>query len=64
MKMSLFFPIYVSAITFLISESPVMISSFLLQNAAQLKIYDPEDYKKKPKKYCGMEISDNPYYDI
>ena len=37
---------------------------FLLQNAAQLKIYDPEDYKKKPKKYCGMEISDNPYYDI
>ena len=22
------------------------------------------DYKKKPKKYCGMTIDDNPYYDL
>jgi hypothetical protein len=37
---------------------------FLLQNAAKLKLYTPIDYKKKPKQYCGMEITDNPFYDI
>lgn len=37
---------------------------FLLQNAVKLKLYIPIDYKKKPKKYCGMEITDNPFYDI
>ena len=37
---------------------------FLLQHAAKLKLYIPEDYKKKPKQYCGMEITDNPYYDV
>lgn len=37
---------------------------FLLQNAAKLKLYTPVDYKKKPKQYCGMKITDNPFYDI
>ena len=37
---------------------------FLLEEAANINIYVPEDYKKKPKKYCGMTITDNPYYDI
>ena len=37
---------------------------FLLENAVSLNIYDPIDYKKTPQKYCGMNISDNPYYDI
>ena len=37
---------------------------FLLQHAAELNLYTPEDYKKKPKQYCGMEITDNPYYDV
>jgi len=37
---------------------------FLLENAVNLNIYDPIDYKKTPQKYCGMNISDNPYYDI
>ena len=23
----------------------------------------PIDYKKNPKNYCGMEITDNPYFD-
>uniref|UniRef100_A0A6C0AK09 WLM domain-containing protein n=1 Tax=viral metagenome TaxID=1070528 RepID=A0A6C0AK09_9ZZZZ len=36
---------------------------FLLQNAKQIGIYQPIDYKKKPKEYCGMDITDNPYYD-
>lgn len=36
---------------------------FLLKNAKEIGIYDPEDYKKKPKEYCGMKITDNPYYD-
>jgi len=37
---------------------------FLLQNAKAAGIYDPVDYKKKPKNYCGMKINDNPYYDL
>ena len=36
---------------------------FLLENAKEAGIHIPEDYKKKPKEYCGMSISDNPYYD-
>lgn len=36
---------------------------FLLQEAEKINIYVPEDYKKEPKEYCGMEITDNPYYD-
>lgn len=36
---------------------------FLLQEAEKIGIYDPVDYKKKPTRYCGMEIVDNPYYD-
>jgi len=37
---------------------------FLLENAKEAKIYKPEDYKKKPEGYCGMTITDNPYYDL
>ena len=37
---------------------------FLLQNAAEIGIYTPIDYKRKPKEYCGMKITDNPYYDM
>jgi len=37
---------------------------FLLMNAKEAGIYDPVDYKKKPKEYCGMTINDNPYYDL
>ena len=37
---------------------------FLLENAKAIKIYDPVDYKKEPKEYCGMRITDNPYYDV
>ena len=36
---------------------------FLLENAKAAKIYEPVNYKKEPKEYCGMKISDNPYYD-
>jgi hypothetical protein len=36
---------------------------FLLENAKEAGIHDPEDYKKKPREYCGMKIHDNPYYD-
>jgi len=36
---------------------------FLLQEAAKINIYNPVDYKKEPKQYCGMTITDNPYYD-
>ena len=37
---------------------------FLLQNAVNLGIYKPVDYKKEPTGYCGMDITDNPYYDF
>ena len=37
---------------------------FLLENAKAAGIYEPIDYKKNPTKYCGMDINDNPYYDL
>jgi hypothetical protein len=37
---------------------------FLLTNAKEAGIYNPVDYKKRPKEYCGMTINDNPYYDL
>ena len=37
---------------------------FLLENAKDANIYVPVDYKKKPESYCGMDITDNPYYDL
>jgi hypothetical protein len=37
---------------------------FLLDNAVEINIYQPEDYKRKPKEYCSMQITDNPYYDM
>jgi hypothetical protein len=37
---------------------------FLLEEASKMNIYTPVDYKKKPQKYCGMTITDNPYYDF
>jgi len=37
---------------------------FLLENAVKINIYKPVDYKKENQSYCGMTITDNPYYDI
>jgi predicted metal-dependent hydrolase len=37
---------------------------FLIHNAKELNLYQPENYKKHPKPYCGMTISDNPYFDM
>ena len=37
---------------------------FLLENAVKIGIYKPVDYKKENQSYCGMTITDNPYYDI
>ena len=37
---------------------------FLLEQAKSANIYNPVDYKKNPESYCGMEITDNPYYDF
>jgi hypothetical protein len=36
---------------------------FLLEEAKAGGIHQPVDYKKSPKEYCSMKISDNPYYD-
>ena len=37
---------------------------FLLGDAVEMGIYKPVDYKKSPKEYCGMTITDNPYMDM
>ena len=37
---------------------------FLLIEAKAAHLYTPVDYKKEPKEYCGMTITDNPYYDL
>lgn len=37
---------------------------FILEEAKEANIYVPEKYKEKPKEYCGMKISDNPYFDL
>jgi predicted metal-dependent hydrolase len=37
---------------------------FIITNAKKIGIYDPENYKKNPKVYCGLQINDNPYFDL
>ena len=37
---------------------------FLLENAKEANIYQPVDYKKSPEPYCGMDITDNPLFDL
>ena len=37
---------------------------FLLKNAKEINIYVPVDYKKNNGHYCGMDLTDNPYYDL
>ena len=36
---------------------------FLLKEASKSGIYTPIDYKRRPQRYCGMTINENPYYD-
>ena len=36
---------------------------FLLTQAKNINIYKPINYKQNPQQYCGMTISDNPYFD-
>ena len=37
---------------------------FLLLAAKEANIYIPVDYKKEPQAYCGMNITDNPMFDL
>ena len=37
---------------------------FLLEQSKHSNIYQPVDYKNNPEPYCGMDITDNPYYDF
>jgi hypothetical protein len=32
--------------------------------ANQAGIHHPMNYKTAPTSYCGMEIQDNPYFDL
>ena len=49
-----------------VGHKPEFWSNFkiLLVNAEKINIYNPEDYKSNPKSYCGMDITDNPYFDL
>lgn len=35
---------------------------FLLKEADKINVYKPEDYSKKSRRYCGMNITDNPMF--
>lgn len=37
---------------------------FILDNAEKAGIHKSKDYKQNPVNYCGMTISDNPYFDL
>lgn len=37
---------------------------FLLTEAKEMGIYEMVDYKKKPQRYCGTDINDNPFFDL
>tara|TARA_B100000424_G_scaffold269815_1_gene267616 strand:+ start:5472 stop:6062 length:591 start_codon:yes stop_codon:yes gene_type:complete len=37
---------------------------FIIGEAAEIGVYKPVNYKKKPTNYCSMKITDNPYYDL
>jgi predicted metal-dependent hydrolase len=37
---------------------------FVLECAKEAGIHDPLNYKKDPRQYCGMSITDNPFYDL
>jgi hypothetical protein len=37
---------------------------FILTHAIAINLYVPVNYKTKPTEYCGMNITDNPYYDL
>lgn len=37
---------------------------YVLEHAKNANIYEPIDYKKTPQKYCGMTITDNPYFNM
>jgi len=37
---------------------------FLLEEAKEVGFHNPVDYKKNNQTYCGMTITDNPYYDM
>ena len=37
---------------------------FLIDHAVKLNLYTPINYRKNHENYCGLEITDNPYYDL
>ena len=37
---------------------------FIITEAKEIGVYNPVDYKKENARYCGMNITDNPYFDL
>lgn len=48
-----------------VGHKPEFWSNFkwILEQAKDAGLHDPEDYKESPAEYCGMKIRDNPFYD-
>ena len=46
------------------AENKIKQAQEVLGEAKKIGVYEPEDYKKKPKRYCGTNITDNPYFDM
>ena len=37
---------------------------YLIKKANHIGIYQPVDYSKAPQAYCGMDITDSPFFDL
>jgi hypothetical protein len=37
---------------------------FLLVNAKEMGIHDPQNYKEEPEEFCSQLIDTNPYFDL
>jgi hypothetical protein len=37
---------------------------FMLQDAVALGVYTPVDYRKNPINYCGLDVNDNPLFNL
>ena len=56
-------PFFNDLVNFMVS-GPVIVQVLRGENAVKIKIYTPIDYNKQQVAYCGMDITDNPLYDM
>ena len=55
----------IDSVSFSLSpQKQTQFKDLLLEEAVKMNIYTPINYKKNPQSYCGMDITDNPYFDM